>query len=149
MVMKELRCAERGYTNYPPFVLVVSDSSARAIEVKGSLENNGCQVDWADLTSGGLAIACSKYFDLIVLKLEQPGANYFEAYEKLRAYPQLIGLPVAILMTHDDAGESRNGPKRGNVYYLSSSNGSPGDTSAEEKLLRIIEQVHYLNYRYM
>jgi DNA-binding response OmpR family regulator len=147
--MNELPSIDRGYTHYPPSVLIVTDGVPQALELKQMLENNGCQVDRAALGSGDITPARQKYFDLMVLKLEQPGVDCFEMCRKLRANPQLAGLPVVILGTNDFAPEAIPGPKMGCVYYLCNGHGSPGDASAETRLLHIIEQVHYLTYRYI
>ena len=141
--------ADRGYTTYPPSILIVTDYLLHALRLKRRLENEGCQVDCTSTNPDGIATACRKYLDLIVLDLEGPGAGGSEVCRKLRADPQLTDVPVVILATCSCAGEAMSGPPIGKVYYcLSNAQARGTDSSVEAKLLSIIEQLHYLTYRY-
>jgi CheY-like chemotaxis protein len=128
--------------------LIVTDCLLHALRLKRWLENEGCQVDWTDTNPDGMATACRKYFDLIVLNLERPDAGSSEVCQKLRANPQVTNVPVVILVTHGCAGAAMNSPPMGNVYCLSTVQAGGVDPSVEAKLLGIIEQLHYLTYRY-
>jgi CheY-like chemotaxis protein len=154
-IMKALEYAGSGCTAYPPYVLIVADSLVWAFELKRSLEIHGCQVEWTDTSSSGLATACQRYYDAIVLNLERPGANCFEMCKKLKANPGLSDMPVVILTAHAGIREVPGDVKIGKLYCLSYALTSTG-TRAEQvdrfvaaKLLPIIEQIHYLIYRYL
>jgi len=145
--VRGLRYADRGYTTYPPSILIVTDCLLHALRLKRKLKNEGCQVDWTDTNPDGMATACRKYLDLIVLDLEGPGGP--EVCQKLRANPQVADVPVVILATCGCAGGAMSGPPMGKVYCLSGAHADgAADPPVEAKLLGIIEQVHYLTYRY-
>ena len=146
--MRGSHYADRGYTTYPPSILIVTDCLLHALRLKRRLENEGCRVDWTDTNPDGMATACRKYLDLIVLDLEGPEAGGSEVCQKLRADPQLTDVPVVILATCGCAGGAMSGPPMGKVYCLSAVQAGGVDPSVEAKLLGIIEQVHYLTYRY-
>ncbi len=146
--MRGLHCADRGYTTYPPSILIVTDCWLCALRLKRRLENEGCQVDCTSPNPTGMATACRKYLDLIVLDLENPNAGGSEVCQKLRANPQLTDVPVVILATCNCAEGAMGGLSMGKVYCLSNVQPDGGDASVEAKLLGIIEQIHYLTYRY-
>jgi DNA-binding NarL/FixJ family response regulator len=146
--MRGLRCADRGYTTYPPSVLIVTDCLLHALRLKRRLESEGCQVDCTGTNPAGMATACRKYLDLIVLDLEDPDAGGSEVCQKLRADAQLTDVPVVILATCSCAGPAMSDLPMGKVYCLSNVKPDGGDPSIEAKLLGIIEQIHYLTYRY-
>ena len=146
--MRGLCYADRGYTTYPPSILIVTDCLLHALRLKRRLENEGCRVNWTDTNPEGMATACREYLDLIVLDLEGPEAGGSQVCQMLRANPQLTDVPVVILPTCSCAGEAMSGLPMGKVYCLSNIQPDGGDPSGEAKLLGIIQQVHYLTYRY-
>ncbi len=146
--MRRLHCADRGYTTYPPSILIVTDCWLYALRLKRRLENEGCQVACTSPNPAGMATACRKYLDLIVLDLEDPDAGGSEVCQKLRADAQLTDVPVVILATCSCAEGAMNGLSMGRIYCLSNTQSDGGDASVETKLLGIIEQIHYLTYRY-
>ncbi len=117
--MTGLRCADRGYTTYPPSILIVTDCLLHALRLKWRLENEGCQVDCTSTNPAGIATACRKYLDLIVLDLKDPDAGGSEVCQKLRANPQLTDVPVVILATCNCAEGAMSGFSMGKVYCLS------------------------------
>ncbi len=141
--------ADRGYTTYPPSILIVTDCLVHALRLKWKLENEGCQVDCTSPNPAGMATACRKYLDLIVLDLEGPDAGGSEVCQKLRANPQLTDVPVVILATCSCAEGGISDLPRGKVYCLSNVRPNGEDPSVEAKLLGIIEQIHYLTNRYV
>lgn len=122
---------------------MVAENSAQALKIEQDLENNGCQVYFTAARGDDLLRACQKYFDLIVLDVDQSGEQDWEVYKTLKSYPELADIPTAILATCDDPGEAINELKKDLVYVLAK------DASAAVMLLSIINQVHYLTYRYL
>lgn len=123
------------HTVHPLSVLIVEDSPPQALKLKLSLEGNGCQVDWADTGLGGLALAQQKDFNLIVLDIELPDTDGFQVCQKLKADPQLAGIPVVMMTTRDYAEDVLNGLEMGAVDYI------PKDAFAEAVLLETIKQM--------
>jgi CheY-like chemotaxis protein len=122
---------------------MVADNSPQTLKVKQILEDNGCQVYWIETYFDYLARASQTYFDLIVLDIEKPDEDSLEMYKKLKDCPKLADIPIVILTTHNYPGETINGSKTSPTYVLTK------DPGAGLKLLQIIEQVHYMTYRYL
>lgn len=123
---------------------MVADDSSRARKLKQGLENNGCYVYQISSGFDDLGIVCQEYFDLVVLDLEQAAANGFEICKKFKTEPELVGIPLVLLAPHIQADEAIRGLKiAAPVYCLAK------DTFSEAMLLQIIEQTHYLTYRYL
>ena len=116
-------------------ILIVEDSPPQALKMKLALENNGCEVHWAETGLGGLDMAQQKHFDLIILDIELPDINGFEVYKKLKADPELADIPVIMMTTRDHAEDVLNGLEVGAVDYI------PKDAFAEAVLLETIKQM--------
>lgn len=116
-------------------ILLVEDSAPQALKLKLGLENNGCQVDWANTGLAGLKLAQQKSFDLIVLDIELPDINGFEVCRRLKADSGLAQIPVVMLTTLDQAEHVLDGLEAGAVDYI------PKDAFAEAVLLETIKQM--------
>lgn len=141
-IMKKLSNLAYSYTLYPPSILLVADCPHQASKLKQWLENNGCQVCWIDSSIRSLTEISQKYFDLIVLDLAQLDEEGRAVYQKFQECPELTHTPIVILTSQEQAEEPIKEPKMGLVYYLVK------NALAEARLWQIIEQVHYLIYRY-
>jgi CheY-like chemotaxis protein len=131
------------YTAYPPSILMVTDNSACLPKLQGQLENYGCQVYCTDPGSDSLARVGQKYFDLIVLALEQPDVDGSKVCQKLKTRPELAGIPLVVLMPVSCTGAAANSLDMNSVYYL------PQNAFTGRMLLQIIEQIYYMIYRYL
>ena len=118
-----------------PSVLIVEDSAAQALKVKLTLENNNCQVYWADTGLEGLNIAQQMRPELIVLDIELPDINGFEVCRRLKANPKLANVPVIMMTSRDYAEDVLNGLELGAIDYI------PKDAFAEAVLLETIRQM--------
>lgn len=116
-------------------ILLVEDSAPQALKLKLGLENNGCQVDWANTGLAGLNLAQQKSFDLIVLDIELPDINGFEVCRRLKGDPELAQIPVVMLTTLDQAENVLDGLEAGAIDYI------PKDAFAEAVLLETIKQM--------
>jgi CheY-like chemotaxis protein len=139
---QEMGRIARGYTSYRPSILVVTDDLLQALKLGWVLENNDCCVYQTNTNLAGLTVARQKYFDLIVFDLESASIAGLEIGPKLKANPNLTGLPV-ILLTTGDHGEEALNLDLGVVYDISK------DARAELRVLQLVEHLHYLTYRYM
>jgi DNA-binding response OmpR family regulator len=118
-----------------PSVLIVEDSKPQALRTKLTLENNGCQVYWADTGLEGLNIAQQEAFDLIILDIELPDISGFDICRKLKANPQLADIPVIMMTTLDQAEHALNGLEAGAIDYI------PKDAFADIVLVETIKQM--------
>jgi DNA-binding response OmpR family regulator len=133
------------YSTDLPSILLVDDDNPSARELRQRLEKRGCQVHQTNLNDTELAAARQKYFELIVLDLESLDKDGGEIYKRLSSEPELDDVPVVILTTRNLAEETIHRLERGcPVYYLSAK-----DASTVARLWQIIEQRHYMTYRYM
>jgi DNA-binding response OmpR family regulator len=117
-------------------VLMVEDSPPQALKVKLALENNGCEVFWAETGQGGLDIGQEKDFDLIILDIELPDTNGFEVCKKLKSDPNLAEIPVIMMTTRDHAEDVLSGLEVGAIDYI------PKDAFAEAVLIETIKQMN-------
>jgi CheY-like chemotaxis protein len=117
-------------------ILIVEDSPPQALKMKLALENDGCEVHWAETGLGGLDMAQQKNLDLIILDIELPDINGFEVCKKLKADPELADIPVIMMTTRDHAEDVLNGLEVGAVDYI------PKDAFAEAVLLETIKQMN-------
>jgi two-component system chemotaxis sensor kinase CheA len=124
-----------GRANSRASILLVEDSAPQALKLKIGLENQGCQVDWANTGLAGLKLAQQKTFDLIVLDIELPDINGFEVCRRLKADSGLTQIPVVMLTTLDQAKNVLDGLEAGAVDYI------PKDAFAEAVLLETIKQM--------
>jgi DNA-binding response OmpR family regulator len=118
-----------------PTVLIVEDSTPQALKVKLTLENNNCQVYWADTGWEGLNIAQQMNPDLIVLDIELPDISGFEVCKRLKADSNLVNIPVIMMTSRDYAEDALNGLELGAIDYI------PKDAFAEAVLLETIRQM--------
>jgi CheY-like chemotaxis protein len=120
------------------------EDSALPGKLKQKLENNNYQITWTNLCDDGLNLARWVDFDLILFHLNQTAtAPFLELCQRLLNRPQLSKIPLVIIAGQPEMSTplmtaNRSAP----VYYL------PNNAVAENKLLRIIDQVHYISYRY-
>jgi DNA-binding response OmpR family regulator len=116
-------------------ILIVEDSPPQALKLKLALENNGCQVHWAETGLGGVDMARQNEFDLIILDIELPDISGFEVCKKLKEDTNLADIPVIMMTTRDHAEDVLNGLEVGAVDYI------PKDAFAEAVLLETIKQM--------
>lgn len=139
-----------GYTRYSPSVLVISDRSTQLCQLKQWLQHKSRQVRGITITSNELASISHHYFDLIVVDLEpgelagpQNQGVLLSALQKLKTYPELNNLPLIILTNGDEVRRLVTQSATGPVYCLGKG------SSTEAALLQLIDQIHYLSYRYL
>lgn len=127
---------------YPPLVLIMANNFSRARKLKKYLEDNGCQVDWLAASRQGLVTVRKKYFDLIVFDLERVTLADLRLCKRLKTEPDLATYPLVVLTPCAWVKGFIDRFKWGSVYYLSKNN------AASAELLPLIQQIHYLTYRY-
>jgi two-component system sensor histidine kinase and response regulator WspE len=99
-------------------VLVVDDSlTVREVERK-LLENAGFTVETAVNGMDGLNAARLGSFDLIVTDVDMPRMNGIDLVRKVKADPQLAGIPIMIVSYKDREEDRLAGLDAGADYYL-------------------------------
>lgn len=142
--MEELEYPEPGYVTYPAAILVIVDQvSPQILALKRKLERNGCQVHLIDTETDDLATMRQWYTDLIVLDMRQSTEDNFTMYQKLKAIPELAGIPVVMPATGPHAREVIEALNKRKIYYL------PQNTFNEAGLMPIVERTLYMTYRYL
>lgn len=126
----------------PPSILMGSDSSSLAHEFEQSLEKQGCAVFQMRIPFVDLAIAYQKYFDLVVLTIENPATDYFDLCNKLRTEPPLTALPIILLSSQSCYRDETHWLAKDSIYWL------PPDAD-QRTLLQIIHQTYYITRRYL
>ena len=127
---------------YPPLVLIIANNLSRVRRLKKHLEDNDCQVEGLATNCQELTTVRKKYFDLIVFDLEPASLADLKICKRLKTEPDLSGYPLVVLTSCEWVKGFIDSWKRDSVYYLSGSN------STEVELLPLIQQIHYLTYRY-
>lgn len=97
-------------------VLIVEDNADIAANIYDFLEAEGFQVDHASDGIGGLHLALTQSFDVLVLDLMLPGMNGLLVCEKLRQ--QGSQLPILMLTARDTLPDKLEGFRVGTDDYL-------------------------------
>jgi CheY-like chemotaxis protein len=83
-----------------PRVLLVEDNAVNRYLVRYLLERADCRVAEVEDGAGALAAAQRERPDLILLDIQLPGLSGYEALGRIRADPELAGVPVVALTAH-------------------------------------------------
>jgi len=130
-----------GHQTYAPSVLIIGSESQNTEGLKTRLENNGCHVQYI---SHKIDRAIRhQYYDLAIIDID----NYKESaeiYKQLKNNCALGQTPLIVLSspktTDVDLGKTLN--LQFPVYYVRQ------DVAAESILLQLVNQIHYMTYRY-
>jgi CheY-like chemotaxis protein len=89
----------------PADILVIDDTPANLQLVTYLLESSGHNVIGADTAEAGIALAHDRHPDLIVLDIQLPDIDGYEALDRMRSDPSVADTPVvavtAFAMTGD------------------------------------------------
>ena len=119
-------------------VLIVEDSPAQALALGQLLEQEGLQVVWAPDGRIGLTMAQQHQPDVIVLDIEMPTMNGFEACKCLKEDAQTADIPIVMLTTLDNAAAAMKGIDLGAIDFI------PKDAFSNTVLLETLRQLHIL-----
>ena len=119
-------------------VLIVEDSPAQALALEHLLKAEGLRVHWARDGRVGVALAQEHAPDVIVLDVEMPNMDGFEACQHLKANAQTAGIPIVMLTVLDDAAAAMQGIDLGAIDFI------PKDAFSGPVLLETLRQLHIL-----
>ncbi|MBU2712320.1 response regulator transcription factor [Zooshikella harenae] len=98
-------------------ILVIEDNQDILNNILDYLELKGCTVDCAQNGLGGLHLATTEHYDLIVLDIMLPGIDGFQLCKRLRNDAQ-IDTPIIMLTARDELNDRLEGLHSGADDYL-------------------------------
>jgi twitching motility two-component system response regulator PilH len=119
-------------------VLIVEDSPAQALALEHLLKIEGLQVLWAPDGQVGVTLAQQHSPDVIILDIERPKMNSFEACRQLKENAQTADIPIVMLTSRDDATMTMRGINLGAIDFV------PKDAFSGPVLLETLRQLHIL-----
>lgn len=120
-------------------VLIVEDSPTQALRLQAVLEQEGLQALHASNGRIGVSMAQQYAPDVIVLDIEMPEMNGFEACRCLKTNAQTADIPIVMLTQRDDVSTLLQGIDLGAIDFI------PKDIFSETTLLETLRQLHILN----
>ena len=118
--------------------LIVEDSPAQALTLRRLLQEEGLNVQWASNGQIGLTMARDTLPDVIVLDIEMPEMNGFEALQHLKEDPQTAQIPVILLTVHTEPISLIQGVDMGAIDFI------PKDAFSGSVLLGTLRQLGIL-----
>jgi len=119
-------------------VLIVEDSPAQALALKQLLKKEGLQVLWAADGQVGVMLAQRYMPDVIVLDIEMPRMNGFEACRRLKGDARTVDIPIVMLTVRDDAATALHGLDVGAIDFI------PKDAFSGSVILETLRQLRIL-----
>lgn len=119
-------------------VLVVEDSPVQATALVQFLKQMGLQVVHAFDGRAGIEMAERVDPDLILLDIEMPEMDGYEACRRLKENPQTAVIPVVMLTIHTGPESEQHGKEQGAIEYI------PKDAFSYRVLEETLRQLHIL-----
>lgn len=119
--------------------LIVEDSPAQALALRHVLAQEGLEVLWALDGQIGIALAYRHRPDVIILDIEMPNMNGFEACKALTEDSRTAGTPIIMLTVRTEPDSVLQGIDLGAVDFI------PKDTFSNQVLLETLRQLNILD----
>ena len=101
-----------------PRILVVDDNEDNRDSLSRRLQRRGFEVLLAPDGQAGVASAKADQPDLVLMDMNMPGVDGWEATRQIRAEPTLAGVPVIALTAHAMSGDRERALEAGcNDYH--------------------------------
>jgi CheY-like chemotaxis protein len=120
-------------------VLIVEDSPAQALALGHSLEQAGLRVLWARDGRIGVSMAQEHVPDVILLDVEMPKMNGFEACQHLKESVETADIPVIMLTVHTEPITVNALLEQGAIEFI------PKGAFSEAVLLETLRQLDILD----
>ena len=112
-----------------PIILLVEDNEQNRYLARYILEDAGMSVVCAITGKEALAAAREHRPDLILLDIQLPEMDGYEAVARLKADPELAGIPVVAVSSFAMPGERQRALEAGCIGYIEKP--IPGDFDAQ------------------
>ncbi|MGI9247150.1 MAG: ATP-binding protein, partial [Steroidobacteraceae bacterium] len=89
----------------PPRVLVIDDNPANRYVVEAYLQELGAVAVLADAADAGIAELLRDRFDLVLMDVQMPGKDGYQATREIRAELGLTALPIVAMTANANIGE--------------------------------------------
>ncbi len=99
-------------------VLLVEDNPINRQVATELLEQAGMRVDIAVDGESGVAKACTGRHDLVLMDIQMPDMDGYEATRRIRAHPGLTDLPIVAMTAHALAGDREKSRAAGMFDHL-------------------------------
>lgn len=119
-------------------VLIVEDSPAQALALGHSLEQAGLRVLWARDGQIGVNMAQEHMPDVILLDVEMPKMNGFEACQHLKEGAKTADIPIIMLTVHTEPITVNTLLEQGAIEFI------PKGAFSEAVLLETLRQLDIL-----
>jgi len=120
-------------------VLIVEDSLTQVLNLKQLLEEQGLQLLWAH--NGQMAVLMAQQYmpDVILLDVEMPEMNGFEACKRLKENTRTAEIPTVMLTKLDDPASALRGMNLGAIDFI------PKDAFSNTVLLETLRQLQIID----
>ncbi len=133
-----------GQTHIPEFhnarVLVVEDNSINQQVAREILKNTGIEVEVVDNGEQAIEAVRASHFDLVLMDLQMPRMDGFQATRIIRKDPQLKSLPIVAMTAHAMAGDREKCLEAGMNDHLAKPINPERLYAALEKWVKLPEQ---------
>lgn len=99
-------------------ILVIEDDPGVLMMMVSRLAQAGCDVDAAWDAQTGMEKARVEDFDLIILEVDLPGMNGFEACRQLKENPRSFDTPVIFVSWRDNLEDQQQGLELGAADFI-------------------------------
>ncbi|MBN1179941.1 MAG: response regulator [Anaerolineae bacterium] len=120
-------------------ILIVEDSPAQMLALQQTLAKAGLKVLWAPDGQVGVFMAQQNLPDAIVLDIEMPRMDGFEACQHLKENAQTASIPVIMLTAHANPATLTRGITLGALDFI------PKDVFSGPVLLETLRQLNILD----
>ena len=100
-----------------PRILIVEDNEENRDSLKRRLERRGFEILIAVDGRAGIEAAVAEKPDLVLMDMNMPEIDGWEATRQIKAKPDLAGLPVIALTAHAMTGDRERAIEAGCVDY--------------------------------
>ncbi len=118
----------------PYRILVVDDSAAMRHALVRTLRHLNPRIDQAENGQVGLEMAHRNSYDLVITDVDMPLMDGFTLCNALKSSPEINGVPVIILSSHDKDTDIEHGFEVGASAYVSK-------TNAQQQLPHVVESM--------
>ena len=99
-------------------ILVIEDHEDNRRIINDTLSSGGFQVIEAVTGDGGVAKAESEIPDLIIMDIQLPGLDGYEATRLIKANPALRHIPIIVVTSYALSGDDKKAREAGCDAYL-------------------------------